>query len=200
MFNRLSVLPRLTARTSFLIKRNVSLVQYTSKYLNENNKHSIQAKPSHISDKKMTIERELPDPTKQRRKGTHPVTFLLYLGVIYISAELIFNYERMNNTSVNNSLLELRRDPEARKLLGSNIKLYGLYPWIYGEIQQVKGNVDIWFKVTGNTGRVGVVKFKAMRELNELNFVITEWKMTMEDNENDSLDILKFNGDENVKL
>lgn len=200
MFTRLSLLPRATLRLNVLSKKNVSLVQYTSKYINNASKHTVADKPSHISNKKMTIDRELPDPTKKRRKGTHPAAILLYAAVIYIAAELIFNYERMNNASVNNSLLELRRDLKARDLLGSNIKLYGIYPWIFGDMQQVKGHVDISFKVIGSKGHVGVVKFKAGRELNELNFTIEEWSLTMEENPEETLDILQFSGDNNVKL
>ncbi|XBW35234.1 hypothetical protein QEN19_000797 [Hanseniaspora menglaensis] len=200
MLSRLSFLPRLSVRANILAVKRVAVVPQIINHLRQTSTTSISSKPSHISSKKMTVDRKLPDPTKNKRKGTHPVTILLYLGVIYISAELIFNYERINNASVNNSLLELRRAPEARELLGSNIKLYGLYPWIFGDIQQVKGHVDITFKVIGNKDRVGVVVFKASRELNELNFVIDEWKLTMEDDKNQTLNILKSVNINDIRL
>ena len=114
---------------------------------------------------------------------------------MYVGAELIFNNERSDNPSVNNTLLELRRNKKFRDLLGNNIRLDGtIVPWISGTLNQVKGDVDISFYVIGNKNKRAKVFFKAEKNADEMNFRIVHWYFYLEDEPDVKYDL--YNGDE----
>ncbi|KAL6936650.1 hypothetical protein ACO0R3_000249 [Hanseniaspora guilliermondii] len=146
--------------------------------------------------KPITINRTLPDPLTAKKKNK-PRKFaigLLYIAGMYAGAELIFNNERSDNASVNNTLLELRRNKKFRDLLGNNIRLDGfIVPWIYGTLNQVKGNVDIYFYVIGTKNKRAKVFFKAEKQPDELNFNVVHWYFYLEDEPDIKYDI--YNGD-----
>lgn len=147
--------------------------------------------------KPITINRELPDPIARKQKNKPRNFFIgaLYIGGMYVGAELIFNNERSDNPSVNNTLLELRRNKKFRDLLGNNIRLDGtIIPWISGTLNQVKGDVDISFYVIGNKNRRAKVFFKAEKNADELNFRIVHWYFYLEDEPDVKYDL--YNGDE----
>lgn len=139
------------------------------------------------------INRNLPDPESLRlkRKPKRIAYTGLYIVGLWVFAELIFNNERSDNASVNNTLLELRRNKEFRDILGNNIRLDGLIiPWIYGTMNQVEGNVDIHFDVVGTKNKKATVFFKAEREANEMNFNIVHWYFTLVDQPDVKYDLM----------
>lgn len=56
----------------------------------------------------------------------------------------------------------LRTSEVGRKELGDEIYFRDMWPWIWGEMNQLHGKVDITFGVKGTTGR-GVMRFKCER-------------------------------------
>ena len=139
------------------------------------------------------INRELPDPEALRLKSKpKKIAYAgLYVVGIWIFAKLIFNNERSDNASVNNTLLDLRRNKEFRDILGNNIRLNGfVVPWIYGTMNQVEGNVDIHFDVIGTKNKKATVFFKAQREADELNFSIVHWFFTLHDQPDIKYDLM----------
>jgi len=150
--------------------------------------------------KPITINRELPDPIamKGRNKPKKILLSSLYIAGLWIGAELIFNNERCDNASVNNTLLELRRNKKYRELLGNNIRLDGTFvPWVYGTLNQVKGDVDIQFFVVGNKDKKAKVFFKAQKTPDELHFNIVHWYFHLVDEPDVKYDL--FNGDLNKR-
>lgn len=56
----------------------------------------------------------------------------------------------------------LRTSEIGQRELGEEIYFRDMWPWIWGEMNQLHGRVDIRFGVKGTTGR-GVMRFKSER-------------------------------------
>lgn len=133
----------------------------------------------------LRIERELPDPTKEKfKQRAQFVGFLVTMGV---SLMCIFNYEKTQSPVVSNTLYHMRRSQQTRELLGENIDFDGLVPWVFGELNQVAGNVNIKFYIKGSKGVQGVVKLVADRENQQQEFLIHEWSVSVGDKKIDLL-------------
>ncbi|KNE60474.1 hypothetical protein AMAG_18541 [Allomyces macrogynus ATCC 38327] len=72
------------------------------------------------------------------------------------------NLQRRKNLVMDALMFQIRTNPTLRAELGDNIDLAG-WGWISGEINQMKGLVDIAFDVTGSTGKVAKVEVKMQR-------------------------------------
>ncbi|SCU79971.1 LAMI_0B00342g1_1 [Lachancea mirantina] len=133
----------------------------------------------------LRIERELPDPTKDRFKRRAQ---LLGFGVaIGVSLLCIFNYEKTQSPIISSTLYHLRRSPETRQLLGDNLDFDGLIPWVYGDLNQVAGRVNVTFYIKGSKNLQGMVKLIADRENGAKEFLIHEWSITVGDQKIDLL-------------
>lgn len=127
--------------------------------------------------KQMVVERELPDPLKDQWKNRFQfVGFWVLMGV---SAILIFNYEKTTSPIVTTTLHFLRSSDKIRDILGSNIDFGTMFPWISGELNQVKGAVNITFNVKGSKNN-GVVRLVADRKNKNEDFLIHEWTLTVD--------------------
>ncbi|CAG8748107.1 11224_t:CDS:1, partial [Racocetra fulgida] len=86
-------------------------------------------------------------------------------GIIGISIwataiALSFNHQRVNSSSVKESLLNVKNHPKAIQYLGRNINFTApqwwpfpsqrKFPWISGNINQLKGIVDFKYWVEGS--------------------------------------------------
>lgn len=60
------------------------------------------------------------------------------------------------------TLYALRTSEVGRRELGDEIYFRDMWPWIWGEMNQLHGRVDITFGVKGTRGR-GVMRFKSER-------------------------------------
>lgn len=109
----------------------------------------------------ITVDRELPDPFAKRR--TNRRYFVVYAIGITVSCAIIFNYEKSLSPIITSTLYFLRRSQESIDLLGKDIDFSSSWPWISGELNTVKGRIDIKFNVKGSLG-TGVVKLNATRE------------------------------------
>lgn len=125
----------------------------------------------------MRIDRELPDPTKDKVKRRIQLgAFFVAMGV---SLACIFNYEKTQSPIISNTLYHLRRSALTRDLLGDSIDFDGLVPWVYGELNQVSGDINIRFAIKGSKGVRGMVKLVADRENKNQEFLIHEWSVTV---------------------
>ena len=85
-----------------------------------------------------------------------------FLVLIAASALAIFNYQKSSSSIVNATLYALRTSQEGRKLLGDEIYFRDRFPWIWGEMNQLHGRIDISFGVKGTKGK-GIMRFKSIR-------------------------------------
>lgn len=139
--------------------------------------------------KPMVVPRDLPDPTKDRRKLYWG--FTTFAAIMTVSVAAIFNYEKTQNPIIDNTLYQLRRSEQVRELLGARLELDGLLPWIKGTLNPMAGKVDIRFNIKGDKGKLGLVRLVADRENREQHFFIHQWSVQVGD---EIIDLLKEGG------
>ena len=106
-------------------------------------------------------DRELP-PLPPSAASRWLKTLPLFVTAIGLSALAIFNYQKTSSSVVNSTLYSLRTNPEARAILGDEIYFRDRFPWIWGELNQLHGKIDIGFWVKGNNGS-GYMRFRSVR-------------------------------------
>ena len=94
----------------------------------------------------------------------------------------IFNYQKMSSPVIASTLYALRTSPKARALLGDEIYFNRQIPWIHGTMNQLHGNIDIWFTVRGSKG-VATMRFASNRPTSRGMFETTEWSLQSEGGE-----------------
>ncbi|CAH6721599.1 cytochrome c oxidase assembly factor 1 [[Candida] jaroonii] len=138
----------------------------------------------------ISIDRELPDPFKFKK--TNRKYFFAYgIGVI-VSCVVIFNYEKTTSPILNSVFYFLRRNPSVLDKLGENISYKYSWPWISGELNTVKGEIDISFDIKGDKN-AGKLHFKASRSSKLVPFTIHHWFLEVDGQkidlkENDKID------------
>ncbi|KAL6950787.1 hypothetical protein ACO0QE_000068 [Hanseniaspora vineae] len=143
----------------------------------------------------MTINTELPDPFKG--KTTRRLQFVSFLVAISVALAVVFNYEKTKSPVVSNTLYQLRRSDRIRDLMGNSIDMYGLMPWVSGELNQVQGKINIKFYVKGSKNKKGIVRLVADRENKQHEFLIHEWSL---ESEEDGVKIDLLGEDSNAKI
>lgn len=104
-------------------------------------------------------DRELPPlPNLNRWFKTFPIFVAIMIG----STLAIFNYEKSTSSIVSATLYALRTSDTGREVLGENIYFRDRFPWIWGKINQLHGNIDIRFAVKGTKGE-GMMRFRSIR-------------------------------------
>jgi cytochrome c oxidase assembly factor 1 len=143
-----------TSRNAF---RNLSIVRQAPK-------RRLIAPPTRSSGPLLERrpDRELP-PLPRSALWRWGTTLPIFIGLIAVSAAAIFNYQKQNSSVVNSTLYALRINPQARDLLGEEIYFRDRIPWIWGELNQLHGKIDIGFAVKGNKGS-GFMKFRSFRK------------------------------------
>lgn len=104
-------------------------------------------------------DREL--PTIKTSRGwlrTLPI-FVVAVGAAMLG---IFNYQKSSSSVVSSTLYALRTSPQAREILGDEIYFAQQIPWISGEMNQLRGRIDISFWVKGTKGQ-GKMRFRSIR-------------------------------------
>ncbi|PVH18333.1 uncharacterized protein CXQ87_001256 [Candidozyma duobushaemuli] len=134
----------------------------------------------------VSVERELPDPFKKKKQNRR--YFWAYAVGTTLSCVLIFNYEKTRSPIVNSVLYCLRRSEHAKAALGPNIGFASSWPWIWGTLNTVKGNIDITFQVKGDTGG-GNLHLNATRLSKLVPFDIHAW--TLETDSGEVIDLAK---------
>lgn len=122
-------------------------------------------------------DRDLPGLSASNRwMRTIPVFVLILTGC----SLAIFNYQKLNSSVVASTLYALRTNDTARELLGDEIYFASKVPWIWGTINQLHGQIDITFGVSGKTGRADM-KFVSERRGRMGLFQTKEWSLKMPD-------------------
>ncbi|KAF2965427.1 hypothetical protein GQX73_g8126 [Xylaria multiplex] len=107
-------------------------------------------------------------------------TFPIFLALIALSSVAIFNYQKLSSPVVASTLYALRTNKKARELLGDEIYFKHQIPWISGEMNQLRGRIDISFSVKG-TRSTGVMRFASVRPSARAMFETTEWSLETPD-------------------
>lgn len=107
-------------------------------------------------------DRALPnvDPHETRTKWMRTLPF--FGVVVGIATLAIFNYQKSSSSVVSSTLYALRKSPQAREILGSEIYFASKIPWISGTMDQLHGEIDISFWVKGTKGRAKM-RFRSVR-------------------------------------
>ncbi|MCJ1414629.1 hypothetical protein MMC32_000956 [Xylographa parallela] len=130
-------------------------------------------------------DRALPDIPSSAARWVK--TLPIFLAILGASTLAIFNYQKASSSIVNSTLYALRTSPRAREALGDEIYFRDKFPWIWGEMNQLHGKIDIQFGVKGKTGS-GLMRFRSVRKtrmgyvrLRTLAFETQEWSLETED-------------------
>ena len=106
-------------------------------------------------------DRELPPlPVSPFRRWA--TTLPIFAAIIVASSAAIFNYQKSSSSVVSSTLYSLRTNEQARELLGDEIYFRDRFPWIWGELNQLHGRIDIGYGVKGTRGS-GFMRFKSFR-------------------------------------
>jgi cytochrome c oxidase assembly factor 1 len=106
----------------------------------------------------------------------------LFLVLLVSSTLAIFNYQKSSSPVISSTLYALRTSPKAREYLGDEIYFAHKMPWIWGEMNQLHGRIDIQFEVKGKKN-TGTMRFKSFRETRRGMFETTEWSLETKDGE-----------------
>ncbi|KAL9065458.1 MAG: hypothetical protein Q9161_008219 [Pseudevernia consocians] len=107
-------------------------------------------------------------------------TLPIFVIILTVSALGIFNYQKTSSPIVAATLYSLRTSEVGRRELGDEIYFRDMWPWIWGEMNQLHGRVDIHFGVKGTKGR-GMMRFKSERRGRMGKFETKEWSLETED-------------------
>jgi cytochrome c oxidase assembly factor 1 len=103
-------------------------------------------------------------------------TIPIFLAVLISSTLAIFNYQKSSSSVVSSTLYALRTSPSAREYLGDEIYFAHKMPWIWGEMNQLHGRINIQFEVMGKKNK-GTMKFTSFRRTRMGMFETTEWSL-----------------------
>lgn len=136
----------------------------------------------------VTVEREFPDPfTAKKRNRKY---FLAYGLGVTLACLVVFNYEKTTSPIINSVMYFMRRSQNAKQLLGENIDFKYSWPWIWGTLNTVRGDVDINFAVKGSQNS-GTLKLKASRESKIHPFIIHHWTLQINDTQRTEINLLE---------
>ncbi|KAK5004223.1 hypothetical protein LTR28_009204 [Elasticomyces elasticus] len=105
-----------------------------------------------------------------------------------VSMLAIFNYQKSSSSIVSSTLYALRTNRQAREVLGDEIYFANKIPWIWGEMNQLHGRIDIQFWVKGTRAKA-LMRFHSQRKTRmgydaadySLQFETLEWSLKTED-------------------
>jgi cytochrome c oxidase assembly factor 1 len=86
----------------------------------------------------------------------------------------------LSSPVVASTLYALRTSKKAREYLGDEIYFRHQIPWIGGTMNQMRGVIDITFRVKG-TKSEGLMRFSSFRPGPKAMFETTEWSLETED-------------------
>ena len=108
-----------------------------------------------------TTDRELP----KYRPQWVPIaqTFPIFVVVMWIATIVLFNYQKQNSSVVSSTLYALRYNNIGKRELGNGIYYRDGWPWIWGELNQLHGRIDISYAVKGSKASA-MMRFKCERK------------------------------------
>ncbi|CAI4218193.1 unnamed protein product [Parascedosporium putredinis] len=136
-------------------------------------------------------DRELPDVESVSFRWSRSLP--IFFGLIALSSIAIFNYQKSSSSVIASTLYALRTNTHARELLGDEIYFQHRIPWISGELNQLKGRIDVHFKVKGTRGSA-TMTFRSFRPAARGLFETAEWSLVMDGDESGrKIDLLDGN-------
>lgn len=123
-------------------------------------------------------DRELPEIQNSGMKWAK--TIPVFLTILISCTLAIFNYQKSNSSVVASTLYALRTSPKAREYLGDEIYFAHKMPWIWGEMNQLHGRINIQFEVKGNKSQA-TMKFRSTRATRQGMFATSEWSLETPD-------------------
>lgn len=134
--------------------------------------HKVSRLSSTISTP-FAIKRELPDVKDNRVKYlTLTVSGVLFWGCIL---SLAFNYQKRHTSIVKSTFFIVKYNKAASELLGKDIDFSSTWPWIHGDINHLKGKIDMSYAVSGSKAS-GLIHFKSVRRNN--NWTVNHFSLT----------------------
>lgn len=150
-----------------MITRSLRTISWSSSFshrypLRIQHRRTLIAAPKEASGPLMSrrTDRALPPVYHPFRPWARTLPF--FIAAMVISALGLFNYQKASSSIVSSTLYALRTSEVAREELGSEIYFRDKFPWIWGEMNQLHGRINISFAVKGNKGS-GMMKFKSVR-------------------------------------
>ena len=86
----------------------------------------------------------------------------IFIIIVSACALGIFNYQKSSSSVVAATLYALRTSNTGRSELGDEIYFRDMWPWIWGEMNQLHGRVNISFGVKGTKGKA-LMRFRSER-------------------------------------
>lgn len=105
-------------------------------------------------------DRELPEVPQPWKMWAR--TMPIFLAIVTLSSLGIFNYQKQSSSVVASTLYALRTSDLGRQELGDEIYFRDRFPWIWGQMDQLHGKIDIQFGVKGTKGS-GMMRFRSER-------------------------------------
>ncbi|KAG5520012.1 hypothetical protein PMAC_001088 [Pneumocystis sp. 'macacae'] len=87
---------------------------------------------------------------------------------------LSFNHQRLDSPIVSHLMYQLKHSSIAQSYLGKNIDFAYKWPWVSGEINYIKGRINLSFRVNGSQDKA-TIKFKSIRKGKNSEWMILEW-------------------------
>jgi cytochrome c oxidase assembly factor 1 len=106
-------------------------------------------------------DREL--PTVRSSAWIWVRTLPIFLAIVTASALALFNYQKSSSSIVSATLYALRNSEAGRRELGDEIYFRDRFPWIWGEMNQLHGRINICFGVKGTKAK-GLMRFRSERK------------------------------------
>ena len=122
--------------------------------------------------------RPLPTLSASLQTRHRYTTLPLFLLILAGSSLAIFNYQKSSSATLASVLYSLRTNAVARQELGDGIYFASRVPWIRGEVNTLRGRVDVRFWVKGGRG-AGEVRFVSVRAERGGNFETRVWELTV---------------------
>jgi cytochrome c oxidase assembly factor 1 len=123
-------------------------------------------------------DREL--PTVRSSAWIWVRTLPIFLAIVTASALALFNYQKSSSSIVSATLYALRNSEAGRRELGDEIYFRDRFPWIWGEMNQLHGRINICFGVKGTKAK-GLMRFRSERKTRMGRFETKEWSLETED-------------------
>lgn len=147
-----------------IYQRHCLLSPLSLRFYSQSPRHNLEPAPSPTSGPLLSrrSDRELPSLSSTSPTRTWLRTLPLFILAITFSSLAIFNYQKSSSSVVSSTLYALRVNEKARQILGDEIYFRSKVPWIRGEMNQLKGIIDVAFWVKG-TKATGKCRFRSVR-------------------------------------
>lgn len=144
----------------------------------------------------MTVHTDLPEHPYRKERKMKFWAFVIFSILMTTVVGGIFQYEKVSSPVMNATMYYLRRSKLARQMLGGTITYSGVMPFIDGELNTVKGNIDIQTKVEGDKSKAKMY-LKAGRTSPGEKLRISKW-LLVDETSGKTIDLL--HDDDSVML